>query len=194
MPTEPLPELHLITPPPVLSGEGGALFLAQLEAVLQKGIRLVQLRAPELDTLSYRWLFEQAQARCCRYDARLLVNTTAEEAVKLGAAGLPLSSERLMACASRPLGPGYLVSAACHDEQQLQHAEQIGVDFAMLSPVLPTTTHPQARPLGWYSFAELTSRSTIPVYALGGLGRDDLDQVKRAGGHGVAGVSQLWGS
>jgi thiamine-phosphate diphosphorylase len=194
--TEPasLPELYLITPSPVLAGDGAAAFLAQLEEALRAGIRLVQLRAPGLDRAAYARLFAQVHARCRQYDARLLANTTPEEAQILGAQGVHLNSARLMACQVRPLDARHWVSAACHDMSQLRRAGQIGIDFVTLSPVLPTRTHPEAQPLGWQAFAELVAQATVPVFALGGMDRTDLARVKQAGGHGIAAISGLWGA
>jgi thiamine-phosphate diphosphorylase len=190
-----LPERCLITPSPMPAGDGGVAFLARLDRVLQAGIRLVQLRAPELDATAYARLFAQAQVYCRRYDATLLANTTSEHAQILGAQGVHLSSARLMACRVRPPGPldaGYLVSAACHDLPQLLHAVQIGVDFVTLSPVQATLTHPEARPMGWQAFAELVGQVSVPVFALGGMRCEDLARVKQAGGYGIAAINSLW--
>jgi thiamine-phosphate diphosphorylase len=191
-----LPERYLITPSPVPTGDEGAAFLAQLDRVLQAGVRLVQLRAPELDATAYAQLFGQAQGYCRRYNATLLANTSPEHAQILGAQGVHLSSAHLMACRVRPFGPlgaaGYLVSAACHDRLQLLHAAQIGVDFVTLSPVQATLTHPEARAMGWQAFADLVSQVAVPVFALGGMRREDLARVKQAGGYGIAAINSLW--
>ena len=60
-------------------------------------------------------------------------------------------------------------AASCHDEDELKCAEQLGCDFVLLSPVLPTQSHPGAPILGWEKFAAIAAASSIPVYALGGL-------------------------
>jgi len=187
-----LPELYLITPSPTQADDGAAVFLAQLDRALQAGVRLMQLRAPELDSAAYTRLFAQAQAYCRRYDATLLANTTTEHAQLLDAAGVHLNSARLMACRARPLGARYLVSAACHDLSQLLHAGQIGVDFVTLSPVRATLTASEAPPPGWQAFAELAGQASVPVFALGGMRREDLARVKQAGGYGIAAINSLW--
>jgi 8-oxo-dGTP diphosphatase len=52
--------------------------------------------------------------------------------------------------------------------------------------VFPTPSHATARPLGWTRFEELARGMPLPVYALGGLARADLEQAMRHGAHGVA--------
>jgi len=61
-----------------------------------------------------------------------------------------------------------------------------------LSPVLPTQSHPGAAHLGWESFAAIAAGSSIPVYALGGLARDDLQIAWRHGAHGISLLRQAW--
>jgi len=85
-----------------------------------------------------------------------------------------------------------LLAASCHDEQELEMAAGIGADFVTLSPVLPTRSHPGARPLGWQEAARLIALTNLPVYLLGGLSTQHLDQAFQAGAQGIAGISGLW--
>jgi 8-oxo-dGTP diphosphatase len=83
-------------------------------------------------------------------------------------------------------------AASCHNEEELRRAETLGCDFALVSPVLPTKSHPGAPHLGWESFASIAAGSTIPVYALGGLTHDDMQAAWRHGAHGIALLRQAW--
>jgi 8-oxo-dGTP diphosphatase len=66
------------------------------------------------------------------------------------------------------------------------------LDFAVLGPVKPTPSHPGAVTLGWDGFARLARGTSIPLYAIGGMRRADLETAWRAGAHGVAMVSSAW--
>jgi 8-oxo-dGTP diphosphatase len=61
-----------------------------------------------------------------------------------------------------------------------------------LAPVLPTATHPGAAPLGWDRFASLAAGRPMPIYALGGLHRADLEMARAHGAHGIAMKGALW--
>jgi len=159
---------------------------------LEAGIRLVQLRAKSLTALQYARLAEQALACCRRHDARLLLNASADVALALQVDGVHLTSARLMACVTRPLPSGLLVSVACHDTRQVLHADRIGADLLTISPVLPTATHTTAEPLGWPRLRELVLQTSIPVYALGGMSVDTLAQAREASAHGIAAIRSLW--
>jgi 8-oxo-dGTP diphosphatase len=87
-----------------------------------------------------------------------------------------------------PLPRSVLVATSCHSQQELLKAHTAGVLFAVLSPVLQTKTHINAKPLGWDIFESMANSCPMPVYALGGLGPKDLDQATVKAAYGVSGI------
>ena len=187
-----LPKTYLVTPEPS-AGQPLTAFIEQLERALDNGVRLVQLRAKTLATPRYVELSKLALTVCRRYESRLLLNASVDIVQDVGSDGIHLTSTRLMACTARPLPAGWLVSAACHDAAQVLHANRIGADLLTISPVLPTATHTTATPLGWPRFRELAALAEAPVFALGGMSMETLDQARDAGAHGIAAIRALWG-
>lgn len=172
-------------------------FLGRLTRALQRGIRLVQFRlSASLDKLSEatrRELLEQACLLCTTYEAKLVVNT----AVNISPAaphGIHLPASKLMAFSSRPVGPEQLFGASCHNQEELQRAAELNVDYVLLSPVKPTSTHPQAQGLGWDQFQSLVKSINIPVYALGGMDTKDIAQARAMGAQGIAAITAFWES
>ena len=186
-----LPSLVLVTPEP---GGDPHAFLARLERVLAREPRpgLVQLRARGLAPPALAALAREAVALCRDHGARLVVNAAPELALEAGADGVHLSEARARALAARPLPEGLLVGVSCHDAAGLRHAVALDADYAFLSPVRPTTSHPEAVPLGWATFERLVVGLPLPVYALGGLGPADLARARAAGARGVAAIRALW--
>jgi 8-oxo-dGTP diphosphatase len=84
------------------------------------------------------------------------------------------------------------VGASCHDAEELARAADLGLDYALLSPIRPKSPHPGAPHLGWEEFAVLVADARLPVYALGGLGPEDLDQAIDRGGQGIAAIRGFW--
>ncbi|WP_172670463.1 thiamine phosphate synthase, partial [Chromobacterium subtsugae] len=75
----------------------------------------------------------------------------------------------------------------------LARAGELGLDYALLSPVAPTASHPDAALLGWDGFAAcLAGGVPVPVYALGGLTAEDLPPAREHGAHGVALMRGAW--
>ncbi len=184
-----LPGEYLITPEP---DDDRAAFLAHLQRRLDDGIRLVQLRARSLDEQAYAELAEAVVALCHRAGARVMLNTDAETAHRLGADGVQLSSQRLRTFSAQARPAGLWLGASCHDADELARAHAVGADFALLSPVKPTATHPDAPALGWQAFREQVERCAMPVYALGGMTAADREQAIAHGGQGVAAIRALW--
>jgi 8-oxo-dGTP diphosphatase len=184
-----LPECYLITPEP---GADDDMFLARLDRALTSGVRLVQLRAHSLAESAYLELARRATALAHRRRASLLLNRCARHVESIGADGVHLSGRELLATPARPLASDRWVAASCHDERELRHARWIGVDFAVLSPVLATPSHPEARPLGWLEFQRLVRGASVPLYALGGMSRQHLETVRARGGQGIAAIRGLW--
>ena len=186
-----LPERYLVTPEP---GDDLGSFLSRLEHCLSAGVRLVQLRAKRLGGSEYAQLARRAIPLARRYGARLLLNADPELATVLGADGIHITSKRLLSLEHRPLPAGQWVAASCHDEQELAHAARIGVDFAVVSPVLPTPSHPGVEGLGWERLFRLTEMAPFPLYALGGMSSDEHLQLARShGAQGIAAIRGIWG-
>lgn len=185
-----LPDCYLITPPQIHDSEQ---FLRQLDSALQQGVRLVQFRVFDLSVEQQSELARQAQALCAKHQAQLLINGALEIRGDMGPVGLHLSSRQLSQVTERPACAG-LLAASCHNAHDLQHAQSIGADFAVLSPVLPTRSHPDADPLGWDRFSQLVDEAALPVYALGGMHPGLAETACCHGAQGLAGIRGLWPS
>ena len=167
-------------------------FLVRMTDAIERGVRLIQLRAHQVDARQYRELTVKVHAVCVRHGVRLLLNRDPGEVADLPRHGLHLSAGTLMGMSVRPGRAEEIVSASCHDAAQLEQAARLGLDFAVLSPVKPTATHPGAAAIGWPRFAELVDPIPLPVYALGGLGPDDMGEALTRGAQGIAAIRRLW--
>ena len=185
-----LPPHYLITPRDVLPEERDAWF-ARIVYAIESGERLVQLRLPLWPCEAVREFAATLLPLARAHDARLLLNADVEGALALGA-GVHLTGAQLAALDARPLPWQYVVGASCHDAAQLAKALQLGVDFATLSPVAATASHPDAAPLGWDVFQSLAEATAMPVYALGGMLPAQLPRARAAGAQGVAGIRGFW--
>ncbi len=185
-----LPSRYLITGSPADNPE---LFMQRLEKALKRGRTLVQLRAKTLSDQAFLSLAERVVARCHYYGAKLLLNGDPSLMAALPEVdGIQLSSQRSCGFSERPIAADKLLGVSCHTLEQLQHAVKIDADFALLSPVLQTATHPDAVPLGWQQFAALVEQIPLPVYALGGMNISLENKAHQQGGQGIAAISALW--
>ena len=185
-----LPERYLITPVP--AGGDVSSFLASLESALRGGIRLVQLRLPGWERGETSGLACQVRDLCHAYGGHLLLNADFRLAAVLGLDGVHLPFRIARSLRQRPMPHDRLVGVSCHSAAELQHAAEIGADFATLSPIGPTTSHVEANPLGWAPAARLLEDTGLPVYALGGVDAAALDYAFTCGFQGIAGIRAFW--
>ncbi|HUW49628.1 MAG TPA: Nudix family hydrolase [Sulfuricella sp.] len=165
-------------------------FLERLEFALQSGIKLIQIREKAMAGSALHAFAAEAVRRARFHGARVVINSDFELAREVGADGVQLTSSQLLALTAKPeFG---LVGASCHDRIELERAAALDLDFAVLSPVKPTQSHPGAPVLGWERFAHLAANMPMPVYALGGVSSADLDEARQHGAHGIAMLRGAW--
>ena len=180
--------LYLVTPPP---GNDDDAWLASLQVALDGGVSRVQLRAPGIDLARWSALVARAVRRCRKAGADVLVNGDMALAAA-NKAGLHLPAAQLATHVRRPVPEGVLLAASCHTLDQLQAAQALGCDFAVVGTLASTPSHPQAEVLGWEGFARLREHVSMPLYAIGGLGTEDLERARRHGAQGIAAIRALW--
>ncbi|BCX88085.1 8-oxo-dGTP diphosphatase [Methylomarinovum tepidoasis] len=172
---------------PILEGGRTATrYRRWLEHLLATGHTLIYWRARDLDPEAYRRLLGCFLPRARQAGATLMVRADLELPPAPGL-GLHLDRTTLARCRQRPAG-WRRVAAACHTLAELRQAQSLGLDFAVLSPVLATPTHPEARPLGWDSAHDWMQQVNLPVYLLGGLQQRHLYQARTCGARGLAGI------
>ena len=164
--------------------EGVERQLERLEEALETGLRLIQVRDKGWPFAQRLWFAEAVRRISGQRGALVLINDDEDIARRIGADGLHLSAAGLAACLQRP--DFAWVGASCHGADELRRAAELGLDYALLGPVLPTPTHPAATGLGWAEFARLIAGTPLPVFALGGMRSGMLAVAQEHGAHGIA--------
>ena len=152
---------------------------------------MLQLRLPLWPRELVRELAAALLPLARRRGTQLLLNGDVDGARSLGI-GVHLKSAQLSALSERPLPLQQLVGASCHDALQLAQASRLGADFATLSPVAGTPSHPQTHTLGWRGFQSLAEAASLPVYALGGTAPSQITLARQYSAQGVAGIREFW--
>jgi len=169
---------------------GASEQLSRLGERLSKGLKLIQVREQSMHRPALVQFAAAVIALARPHGARVLINSDIELALRLGADGVHLAAAQLARLERRPaLG---WCAASCHCAAELARAVRLGADFAVLGPVQATPSHPDSVPLGWEGFAALACGASLPVFALGGMKRDDLEIAWRHGAQGIAMVRGSW--
>jgi 8-oxo-dGTP diphosphatase len=183
-----LPPLLLVTPAPA----DEAAFLGGLRRSLEAGVDFVQFRAPGFDAQRHGPLARQVIQLCRDYGARVHLNADPATASELGADGVHLSQARLRSLAASFGAESLSVGISCHTAEQIAAALKHAPTYLTLGTVAQSASHPETQLLGWQRFAALAALSPVPVYAIGGMGPEDVERARRHGGHGIAAIRGLW--
>lgn len=167
--------------------------LNKFDRALSSGIKLCQLRAKGLSTVEFSEIARAAIQMCHKAGAKILLNGPINLLEDFPEAdGVQLASNVIYEYSHRPIGSDKLLGVSTHTDEDIQQALKIGADFILLSPVKETSSHPGVPGIGWDVFADKAKSITVPVYALGGMGPEDVQVAKQKGGQGVAAISGFW--
>lgn len=166
---------------------------AVVEEALAGGVRAVQLREKDLSPRELLELALTMRELTGRYGAKLIINDRADIALAAGADGVHLGEASIPAAAVRRiLGPNRLIGVSCHGREGALAAEKSGADFITFGPVYPTPSKAlYGPPVGVEQLAETAALLDIPVFALGGIRRENTPEALAAGAAGVALISAV---
>jgi thiamine-phosphate pyrophosphorylase len=168
-----------------------------LEAWLDAGIRLVQLRAKSLASGEMLELADRMQERVIAAGARLVVNDRADIAQMSGAAGVHLGQDDLAPRDIREVvGPGAVVGLSTHNESQIEAALAQPVSYVAIGPVFETMSkgRPADTPvdlIGVKQAAIRTAVARVPLVAIGGITLAEARRILDAGASSIAVISDL---
>ena len=169
----------------------GGDILRAVEGALEGGIRAVQLREKDLPGGELFRLAAKVRDLTAKHGARMLVNDRADVALAAGADGVHLGVSSLPPSAARKLlGGGALIGCSAHSVRELAEAAAQGADFATFGPVFATPSKAAyGPPVGLEALREACRGSSIPVFALGGIGAGNAADAIGAGAWGIALIS-----
>lgn len=171
-------------------GTGTRAPIDRIRRALDGGLRMIGVRGGGATRDAQRYLADALLAVAAPYRARIVLDGDEADAQAWGCAGVRWDAARLARATARP--PRLLCGASCRGAADVARAGALGLDFAVLGPVLSATSRSAAAPLGWQGLERQVAGATLPVFAQGGLGREDLATAIACGAHGVALLRRAW--
>jgi thiamine-phosphate pyrophosphorylase len=183
-------DLYVVTDRQLISGRPLRLVV---EAALRGGARAFQLREKDLSPRELYPLAMEMRQLTQTYGARLLINDRVDVALAVDADGVHLTTTSLPASIARQLlGPGRLIGVSTHTLTEAQAAAAEGADFVVFGPVFYTPSKaPYGAPVGIDALRAVRAAVNLPILAIGGVKKANLDQVLAAGADGIAVISAV---
>jgi thiamine-phosphate pyrophosphorylase len=172
---------------------GGRDLVEVLSRSLEAGVRAIQLRERDLDTVEVYRLGERLHALTRKAGATLLINDRVDVAMALGADGVQLTRKSLPPKEARSLiGPARMLGVSCHSLADVREAIEGAVDFVVLGPIYATPSKtPYGPPLTPTILSQARAICLLPILAIGGISATRVPEVIRAGADGVAVISAV---
>ena len=151
-------------------------FLRRTEAALQGGVTLLQLREKNRTTREYLSLAEKVHELTRRYGVQLLIEDRLDVAMAMDAEGVHLGQSDLpIHMARRILGPDKIVGATAKTVPQATEAYEQGADYLGVGAIYPTTTKVKTVLTSTDTLRDICKAVPIPVNAIGGLNKTNID-------------------
>lgn len=165
----------------------------QVEQAILGGATCVQLREKNLPRDAIYAEAVLLKRLCSRYGVPLIINDDPDLALAIGADGVHVGQSDMNALeVRRKVGKQLIVGVTAKTVQQALEAQVAGADYLGSGAVFGTATKLDARPMTMARLAEIASSVTIPVVAIGGIDRHNIDMLKDTGVAGAAVVSGVF--
>lgn len=167
-------------------------FLRRVEQGLKGGATLLQLREKDKSTLEYIELAEKVHDIAKRYDVPLIIDDRADVALAIDAEGVHVgTSDMPVAAARRLMGADKIVGATAKTVERAKEAYEAGADYLGVGAIYPTTTKVKTILTSTDTLSDICRAVPIPVNAIGGLNRDNIDILKGIPIAGICVVSAI---
>jgi len=163
-----------------------------VEAMVKGGVDLIQLRGKEQSIDKLVDLAEELHELTSRSSTPLIVNDHPEIARRVPVEGVHVGQDDdSIELARRKAGRAVVVGKSTHSLEQAHAAQREGADYIGFGPIFATPTKPNYAPVGLSNIKRVHEEVSLPIFCIGGIKIDNLEQVISAGARRVAIVSGL---
>jgi thiamine-phosphate pyrophosphorylase len=164
-----------------------------LSQAIMAGVPAIQLRERDLPTGELIPLAQEIHLLTVPRAVPLILNDRVDLVLALNLDGVHLRANSLpVSVVRRLIGPNRLIGISTHSVEDVRRANHDGADYIIFGPIFDTPSKRSfGAPLGLDALADVCRNSMVPIFAIGGITRERVRDVRRAGAHGVAVIGAL---
>ena len=164
-----------------------------VELALKGGTTMLQLREKDLDEENFYKEAVEIKSLCERYKIPFIINDNVQLAVKVGADGVHVGQNDMVAQDVRALiGPDKILGVSTQTVEEAILAEKMGADYLGVGAVFPTGSKDDCWVLSHELCCDICSAVKIPVVAIGGITKDNIKMLKGLGFAGISVISAIF--
>jgi thiamine-phosphate pyrophosphorylase len=172
-------------------------YIESAKLALDNGIRLIQLRMKHSPIEQIKQTAYELLEECSKYKACLIMNDNADLASSLGFDGVHIGqNDENIESVKTKIKDNQIVGLTCNNFEQIQQAKELSADYVGLGPFRFTQTKEKLSPiLGIQGYKDIMQQCRqmdieLPIYAIGGIRLEDVNQIMETGVYGIA-ISSL---
>ena len=167
-------------------------FLFRVEQAIMGGVTLLQLREKEKTTREYIELAKKVHTITKKYNVPLIIDDRVDVALATDAEGVHLGKEDMpIDIARKILGKDKIIGATAKTVPWAMEAYDKGADYLGVGAIYPTTTKVKTVLTSVDTLKDICAAVPIPVNAIGGLNKDNVDILKDVDIDGICVVSAI---
>lgn len=172
---------------------GKQTLLEQVEDALKGGVTCVQLREKVLEKEKFLEEALEMKKLCTKYQIPFIINDNVEIALKCKADGIHVGQSDMEAGNVRKLvGEHMIIGVSVRTVEEAVAAEKAGADYLGVGAMFPTSTKLDAADVSYETLKEICNTVTIPVVAIGGINKNNMQELAGTGVDGIALVSAIF--
>lgn len=163
--------------------------------VLEHGATFLQLREKELDAESIQKEARELKELCAAFHVPFVVNDSVETALAVDADGVHVGQSDIQGRDIRALiGPDRILGMTARTVEEARAAEAAGANYIGSGAVFGSSTKKNAKNLPLETLRDICASVSIPVVAIGGIGKENIRELAGCGIAGAAVVSAVFGA
>lgn len=161
---------------------------------LDGGVTFVQLREKHLDQAHFLEEAKDLKMLCKAYNVPFMINDNVDIALEMDADGVHVGQSDMEAGDVRAkLGPDKIIGVSAQTVEQAVLAEKRGADYLGVGAVFPTNSKDDATDVSYETLKAICQAVSIPVIAIGGITKDNVEELSGSGICGIAVISAIYG-
>lgn len=165
-------------------------YMAQIEQIARSCPQAVIVREKDLAEEEYERLAKKVMQVCAQHQVPCILHTYADAAARLGAEAVHLPLPVLRSLSDEQKSCFSVLGASVHSPQEAVLAQEAGATYLAAGHVFATDCKRGVPPRGLSFLREVCASTTLPVYALGGICKENAAPCIQAGADGVCIMSE----
>ncbi len=160
-------------------------FLEQIEKIVQAAPAAIILREKDLPEAEYRILAKQVLEICHKHHKSCILHSYVDVAIELKVRNIHLPMAILRRLPEDKKRSFTTIGASCHSVDEAIEAQSRGCTYITAGHIFSTDCKKGVPPRGLDFLEKVCKAVSIPVYAIGGIHLDNIEQVRQTGARGA---------